>query len=357
MLSPIEIAIIGAELIGARRLEDCRAAVVRLLPRVAPCDRLEYRFVDLDQETCPHRPDNDAVDALTVVLWIERVRRRCLVLVLRRAGPRPGFSAEEIAAVGLLGPMLSAAFVRAIELEGERQRHRVNREILAGAGKFTLLVARDRALAALDARTRAVLAQIFGAPPHGPGVPRDLERIAVEMIGTLEADPDARVLSRDVPCLAGPCRLHLSRADHAVDGAPVYQVLIDRNPENFSLGLLADAGLTEIQVRIVELLQLGARSATIAAALGVSRGDVKYHLKRIGEKIYASGKTEIVGRALALHQELVIRRGLSEAPRAGGERQARLRPSFPRAQGGRRSLDELRQSPGHLACAARRPGA
>ncbi|MBI5526750.1 MAG: helix-turn-helix transcriptional regulator [Deltaproteobacteria bacterium] len=250
-------------------------------------------------------------DSIAVFLFFSRHRERGLALILWHAGPGSAFTEDDVAAVRTIGPLLAAAFTKSIEHGYERLNGEIPAQVLAGADQFAFVVSRDGVPLECSDQARTRLASAFGGPRNGARVPQALRTLVVELIRSLEMNPVPGVSSADFKKKNRRCRVYLSRVDPTPDGAPAFKVLVDCNPETFSLSLLSDAGLSEFQIKIVELLQRGAQSATIAEAFKVSLGDVNYHLKEIGEKIYADGKTEIVARALTLYHEIAIRRGFT----------------------------------------------
>ena len=85
-----------------------------------------------------------------------------------------------------------------------------------------------------------------------------------------------------------------------LDGGQSFYLLhlIDkRSPDDFSP--LCDCGLTAREIEVLNYLPTGYSNAQIAMALGIKEITVKKHLKTIGDKLGASGKTEILYTALA----------------------------------------------------------
>lgn len=75
-------------------------------------------------------------------------------------------------------------------------------------------------------------------------------------------------------------------------------LLIDkRSPDDFSP--LEACGLTAREIEVLNCLPTGYSNAQIAMALGIQEITVKKHLKAIGDKLGAAGKTEILYTALA----------------------------------------------------------
>jgi DNA-binding CsgD family transcriptional regulator len=370
MLSEGEIVAMATELLDVRRSRECHGVLGRWLPRVVRFDRLEYTLCDLKTGACLRRttpglppevltdcaadeawggmmlvlarssppgscfrmsdlanhPKKPAgwdemlthlgnacglMDFVCMVLYSSEPRQRGLVLTLWRERPSPAFTAQEAAGVRILGPMLARAFTRSFDLEYRDLQRLVSKKMLAGAGQFAFLVTRDGKPLFLDDEVLLDLSPGFGFSRRGDGVPQAFRALVCELITALQKNPIQGVSTADYAKKDRRCRVHLSRVDPSPDGAPIFKVLVDSNPDCFSLSSLSEAGLTDFQVSVLELLQRGGHSAKIAEAFGVSLGDVNYHLKEIGEKVYADGKTEIVARALTLLREIAIRRGFA----------------------------------------------
>jgi DNA-binding CsgD family transcriptional regulator len=255
------------------------------------------------------------IDSATLVLQSDRVRRKGLGLTVWRAKPKPRYTAGDLQNLVAAGPMLAAAFSRAVEDEYERQKFGAMAQILEGANQFTFFVSQTGALLASDAQVLSCLKTAFGDAAGPNGLPSAFSALLSALIRSLKRDAvHDGTASADFTENGHRCRVYLSDAGPTPDHTVAYKVLVNCNPAMFDLSLLAEAGLSEIQIKVVELLQGGAGNPEIARALGMSLGNVGYHLERIGEKLYASGRTEIVARAHALHHDLAIRRGLSARP-------------------------------------------
>ena len=126
-----------------------------------------------------------------------------------------------------------------------------------------------------------------------------------EMVGSLGSRPGEKTMSIEVSGKK-PCRMSVTRNAPAPDGADTYRVILNCQHEYFDLSPLAKDGFSKKQIAVLDLLQKGASICQIAEATQMSRGNVKYHLQKIGEKLNASGKTEIVARAIARSYELQL---------------------------------------------------
>ncbi|MDD5707856.1 MAG: hypothetical protein PHR35_18205 [Kiritimatiellae bacterium] len=250
-------------------------------------------------------------DALTVLLYFNRSRHWGAWLTLWREKTSPPFTPAEVSSLGLLGPLLAAGFTKAIEMELDDLNRKVQSQIFSITGRVAFVAWEDGTPLVQDRQVKCCLSQIFGVKVNGGRPPTSFRKIIRFLVRTLNRKKSPpKVAVKDVVCGNRICRVYLSRAEPTPDGTPTYKVLVDCDPETANLTVLKEIGLTEIQVKIVELLLRGGTLAGIAKALEVSKGDVNYHLPIIGEKLQADGKTEIATRAIAVHQELLLKSGL-----------------------------------------------
>lgn len=176
--------------------------------------------------------------------------------------------------------------------------------------ELSFLMKADGTLLVPDHGVASCLGQVFGYKNGKSGLPPQLVKMFREMVSSLGSRQGEKTMSKEVSGKR-PCRMYVTRDTPAPDGADTYRVTLNCQHEYFDLSPLAKDGFSKKQIAVLDLLQKGANISQIAEATHMSRGNVKYHLQKVGEKLHASGKTEIVARAIARSHELQLLNSMS----------------------------------------------
>lgn len=220
------------------------------------------------------------------------------ILGLYREPGRPEFSADEIAFLRAVAPLLADGARRGL-LVGEASDP-------DGDESPGLIVLRDDW--SVESLTPGVARWLEGLPGGdwaGRGtLPPSVLAVAGRALRTAE-DRDtpgevavARVLSDDGRWVL------LHGASLVADGARRVAVIVEpAHPARISSLLMSAYGLTEREQDVTRLVLRGEDTGRIAAGLGVSPHTVQQHLKGIFEKTGVRSRRELVGRVFFAHYE------------------------------------------------------
>ena len=162
----------------------------------------------------------------------------------------------------------------------------------------------------LDAQTLSSIQLIFGNPADSRDLPEDLHNGLTYLIDLLLFQENLTLVSKEIPTLSGGLRLYLSANQEVTGEKSVFQAVLMCDPEFANLKSLENAGFTSREVEVLEMLQRGVSNSKIGELLIISERTVRFHLKNIGDKLSASGKAEIIARAISLSREMAIKDGL-----------------------------------------------
>ena len=180
---------------------------------------------------------------------------------------------------------------------------RVVDEFISRQGVYTLLLDENLALIDYPETTRRMLAEFYGNPAlhHLPQPMLNWIKTVIAPTGTLKNNRGTWFFEEDMPngrlrCMA-----------YSISGngrKPLLMIKIEPHGPRDDFSALDKFGLSEREVEVVSYLPLGYSNAQIARALDIKEVTVKKHLKNAGEKLGASGKTEILYHAVKVLMDI-----------------------------------------------------
>ena len=115
---------------------------------------------------------------------------------------------------------------------------------------------------------------------------------------TQEGGPWSGIFPLGQECIS--CDAHVIEDDFR---NPLLMVEIDAPRKKDDFSFLAKFGLSKHQIAVLSYLPLGYTNRQIADAIGIKEVTVKKHLHRIGAKLHALGRTEILFQAMLMREE------------------------------------------------------
>lgn len=256
------------------------------------------------------------VDSVAIVLSENMTEFRHLKtgLVLYRQKPRKAFGKEDLKTINLFAPLLSKAFERiwvqsmkytSLDIFERIFSHEGNLCFTVDGRGFPILMPADieQSLNVLFHRQKSHKLQTK--------LPFEIQKTITELIKVLRVYPQQTLVSKDISSTSGSHRIYLSKLDDDPnDPNPLYFTMFVCDPELNNLDALAEEGFTRRELQILEFLQTGLSNVAIANTLSISRPTVKFHLQNLSQKLNASGRTEILAKALALSRQRILKTGL-----------------------------------------------
>jgi DNA-binding CsgD family transcriptional regulator len=281
------------------------AAISQTAPAPDGWNRLDQCF----------RKKSGFVDSIAVLLFRDPEPAWGAGLVLYRQAPHPQFEEEDVQLMRRLGPLLAAGFDNAWQSALLATNYDTLTDIFFQYGNMTILVDRRGTPALVHESTEKVLRLLY--PTDEPDtvsndkLPGPLATRIVELIDLLRGNPRLNLVSGDAPSNQGTIRLYVTPKHEVAATDAIFQVVIMCEPGFADLRILSHDGYTERQLDVVELLQRGLNLRDIGRQLRISENTVKFHLKSLSLKLGASGKAEVLSRAIARSFELAVEFGLS----------------------------------------------
>jgi DNA-binding CsgD family transcriptional regulator len=214
-------------------------------------------------------------------------------LCLHRQDGRLGFTGQEAAAIGRLGPHIAAGLRQALLLQAPTTGD--------PAAPGVVLLTEDLSVLAVTAQAEYLLSLVANPSPQQLPLPVAVYTVATALTalerGILHdgAQPTTRI-----PTVTGPwLSLHASRL-RAQRGEGPIAVVVERAQAQATAPLLLSAhGLTVREADVARLVLRGLSTTAIADTLHISTNTVQDHLKAVFDKTGVHSRRDLVGRFLA----------------------------------------------------------
>jgi len=248
----------------------------------------------------------DLSDTLALTLHVNKESMWGAGLTAYRVKPLKAFSDKEIETFKRIGKLFTESF-RSLWLK-LLDTHSLNviEEIFQKLGNLSFYVDETGLPIQISKETNKIINMLYEQPVKKDEIPRQIEQVILELIKVINTTTHLNLVSKDLLSKHGNHRLYLSKTTKPFKQAGIYLIFFVVDPELSDLTMLKQSGFSQREIEIMTFLQRGLINKQIAIALGISPNTVKDHLKRISEKLDASGRTEILGRALNMARELTL---------------------------------------------------
>ncbi len=255
------------------------------------------------------RRHTDTVHALNMPLI--RSEDCFVALGLYRCETSRPYTPQELDLLRRLSPLLISTARTLLMYREWRMHQQVFEALLERAEGSYAILDRYLNLVIMPEKMRAQLREAFGTSEAQPlpGAVRRWLACEVAPQGTLVPGGGPWTLSAHLPEGRLDCSARLAPLGER-EPMLVLRVSQERTAEDFTQ--LSALGLTPREIEVLGCLPLGYTNNQIASLLDISEVTVKKHLRSIGDKLHAYGKTEIVYQAL--QQTRALRQGRGAVP-------------------------------------------
>jgi len=259
-------------------------------------------------------------DGVSIILYSDDIRKWKSGLTLYRFKPEPPFTKKEVENIKMTAPLIAASYKRILDgMYPNMIMHNVFK-IQNQVGYFSFTVDENGKATFIDPKTSSILHELFESDKSAYNekkLPQKITQAISKLINKIDSSDENNSLSEDIASDFGHHRIYISAPEDIKAGSKAFFVLFVLSPEHYSFESLKTEGATEQEVKILSCLQRGFTNSQIGSIMGITERTVRFHLNNLAEKLQASGRVEILTRAMEKNNDSVIKAKLKHSSPIG----------------------------------------